>query len=97
VLRRCKYSEMSHPVGWTEVTDVPEQCHGLQVQGQSVKKRVTFLGSIYPEEGTKIVSLVCNCLGFEREYNGILNSHSKLCASYTSEYLKLIVLIFCWI
>ena len=91
VVGRCKYSEIPRPVAWTEFIDVPEQCHGLHVQGQSVKKRLTLLEPIYPdEEGTKIVSLVCNCLGFEREYNDILNSYPKLCASYTLEYLKLI-------
>jgi len=98
VVRRCKYSEISRPVAWTEIIDVPEQCHGLHVQGQSVKKRMIFLGPIFPEEeDTKIVSLVCNCLGFELAYNDILNSYSKLFASYTSEYLKLMVLVCYWI
>ena len=89
LLRRCRYSEMSRSVGWTEVTDVHEQCHGLHLQGQSVKKkRVTLLGPIYPEEeGPIIVSHVRNYLGFERAYNGILNSYSMLCAFYTSKYL----------
>ena len=49
--------------------------------GAISQKRVTHLRPIYPEEeGTKSVSHVCNCLGFERAYDGILNSYSKLFA-----------------